>query len=102
MTKLYYPAEGIRPSCRGKVNSCARDLFSATSYCNFNIPSDFPHKHYLQNLSTTLNGYRNAIKKIDSRLNRFDNNYSRLSENLSSNASKLTTSKINQRDRMIV
>ena len=102
MTKLSYPATGVQPSCKASVNACARELFNAIGYCDFDIPSDFPYKYDLYNLSTTLNEYRNTIKQIDSILKSYDNSYSKLSENLSSNASKIVTSKINKRDRMIV
>ncbi len=101
MTKLVFPSNGIYPICKNSIQGCARDLFNAIENCNYTIPSGFPHENYLRGLSGELNGYRTEVKNIGAKLKRTDRNFDNLSDNLTTNASKITTTKITKRDRMI-
>ena len=102
MMKLVYPEEGIYTYCKADSNTSYNSLKNAVSYTNnFEIPSDFTYNSYLYNLGSTLYKYQNEISSLDAVLNTIDSDYESLAERLSTEANKLSVTKIKTRDRMI-
>ena len=102
MRKLIYPSEGIYTYCKSDLSNSLSNLRSAISYTNyFSIPTDFTYRSYLYGLGSTLVKYQNEAGSIDSVLSTTDNDYESLSERLSFEANKLTSTKVKDRERMI-
>lgn len=102
MTKLIYPVNGIYPNCRDDIQGCAKKLSKAVANCNFIIPADFSYKNYLRGLDDKLNRCLAEINSIGVKLKHTDASFSSLSDTLTANAGKITSTKITKRDRMIV
>lgn len=102
MSKLLYPNDGIYTYCKVHIESCANHLSQAISSCNFNIPEDFVYRNYLNNLDNVARDYYREISSINSRMLKTNNNFKTLSSDLKTNAKKMTTGKIKDRDRMIL
>lgn len=102
MSKLNYPPQGLHVYCRMDIENTLKNLSSAISKCHFDIPGDFSYRNYLWGLSGVLSGCRNGINSVNSEIIGVDKDFQDLSDNLSLRASRIESTRINHRDRMIV
>lgn len=102
MTKLSYPKHGLSPHCQNKVAECAERLSNAANNCAFDIPSDFPHKGYLDGLGDRLRGYQNEANNIGAKITATDKSFQQLSDHLEARAGQIAPGKVVKRNRMIV
>lgn len=102
MTKLTFPAEGVKKVIKANVDSTINSLNSAMSSTYLDVPTDFSYYNYLKNLRSTINNYKNESEKILDISTKVDNNFNNLETDLKKDAQLLPTNKMGTRDRMIV
>ena len=102
MSKLSYPENGIYRYCQENLESCINNLSKAVSECSFNIPADFTYRNQLLSLRSDLGNLLKEAKSINYCLQKIDNNYERLSQELASGTKKMVAIKIKERERMIL
>lgn len=102
MTKLVYPVEGIYNSSASLIDSCAKKIWTASVGCDFDIPSDFSHRGYLQGLGSLLSGYVSKTRTIESKIQKSNNYYEKLENDLHLDVKNMEVMKLEYRDRMIV
>lgn len=97
-----YPTNGIYRCCKNHIESCTNHLSRAISNCNFDIPSEFVYKSYLNNIDNIIRDYYREITSINSKILKINNTYETLSSDLELDKKKIIVSKIKDRDRMIL
>lgn len=102
MTKIVYPSEGVKNIIKSNIESTSNSLSSAINNTYYNVPSDFGYYNYLKDLNSTLTNYKKEAQKIMDIAASIDTKYNDLDTDLKSDSQKLPTSKMSQRDRMIV
>lgn len=102
MSKLVYPNDGIFKYCKNDIDTITGSLSKIISNCTFDIPSNFNYKSYLSNLGNVVSDYHKEIRSINYRLQCSNNNYETLENDLTNNVKKMSTIKIDERDRMII
>ncbi len=102
MSKLVYPDDGIYKYCKNDIDVITASLSKVISNCNFDIPSNFTYKSYLNNLANIIGDYYDEIRSINYRLQRLNNNYEILETDLVNSTKKMGTIKIDERERMII
>lgn len=101
MSKLNYPVEGIYGISKGHIENCANNISDASSNCWFDVPGDFQYRDYLNGLGDTLRNYSREINSIGAKIQSTDRGLSRLSDNLSVSAKRLTVAKVGNRERLV-
>lgn len=102
MSKIVYPSEGILSYCRQHIDGGFSNLRAALSYCNFDVPSDFSLRNYLNNLENVVGDYNQELSDINFKIQNTHNNYVSLDSDMETSVKKMTNIKIKDRDRMIV
>ena len=101
MSKLNYPANGLYILVKPHEERFNEHMSEAISNSNFDIPSDFQYKNYLDSLSDTLREYYSRKNEITSKIRRTDAIFSNISDVFTVRASRIITPEINKRERLI-
>ncbi len=102
MTKIVYPSEGVKNVIKSNIESTSSSLSSAINNTYYDVPSDFGYYDYLKDLNSTLTNYKKESQRIIDIAASIDTKYTELDRDLKVDSQKLPTSKMAQRDRMIV
>jgi len=93
---------GIYRYCRDGIEKSLSDLSRVIPNCDFDIPSNFVYKDYLENLGSNINNLYKELNKINSKLKEINAEYVQLEDDLIDSVKSLETVKIKERDRMVI
>lgn len=102
MTKLLYPEDGIYRLIKDEVYQLQEHLSNGLKYTDFNIPSSFYYKYYLNNLDNTLIAYKNELTSILEAAQKVNQNFEILEMDLNIKIKTLDNKKMQERERMIL
>lgn len=102
MSKLVYPNDGIYKYCRDDIDVLCRRLNKITLNCDFDVPSDFDYKDYLNRLGSIINGCYEEVKSINYKLQSSNEKFEKVEADSINDTKKMVVTKIKDRDRMIV
>lgn len=100
MSKLNYPAEGINSFSADLVDK-SKAYLRANLNVSFNVPSGFEYRSYILKLNTKSLNFYKEITSIGNAISDTNVRFSNMSQEISDSVSKLVSSNINARGRMI-
>ena len=64
MSILKYPSNGLNNVCKEDLSSCNSMLIGAANNLAYTVPSGFNYSTYMNDLKTTVNGYKEDMKSL--------------------------------------
>jgi hypothetical protein len=103
MTKLVYPAEGLKRIIKANMENVSANLNQVVNRLNLRVPDDFGFYKYLTTeFPDAIKKYKKEADRINEIAGRVDNTYNTLDSDMKNAAKTLSTGPIKERERTVI
>ncbi|MBQ9013551.1 MAG: hypothetical protein IJ094_08385 [Bacilli bacterium] len=102
MAKVYLDSEGLKSGCLIKLTDSINTINKVLAYFDyFDIPQDFSRRNELLNVEAEFRHVKKQLEFVKEWTINSNNNYNTLISNLKTQANKLPTFKVKQRNNIV-
>ena len=101
MSILKYPSNGLNNVCKEDLSSCNSMLIGAANNLAYTVPSGFNYSTYMNDLKTTVNGYKTEMNNIINDINKNSSEFESAERDMTDAVKELGTMTVAKRDRLI-